>query len=37
MSNVHRDVQRVALELDDPDGFRRSAEAPRSALPTRTP
>ena len=35
MAGLRRDVQRVALRLDDPDGFLRSAEARRAALPTR--
>jgi hypothetical protein len=37
MAGLHRDVQRVALKLDDPDGFLRSAAARRATLPTRAP
>ncbi|HEY7236752.1 MAG TPA: hypothetical protein VH539_21510 [Gemmatimonadaceae bacterium] len=36
MAGLHRDVQRVALKLDDPDGFLRAAEARRVALPAQT-
>jgi len=36
MAGIHRDVQRVALKLDDPDGFLRAAEARRAVLPAQT-